>query len=339
MSDDPDTKQKELWRGAYDRVTPWGKPEKDDYDFRSWMKGASKELLEAGCIYEYVRESRKLRGLLVLMNPERKREPLETTLSSSGRVRHLPCSFEGLREEDARRALGGALRWLQGYAEELVENMSFAKLLRTKGDEVKRSLGERTLRFPKSRAVQLAGPFIGDYGPPPWPWQPWSPKLFTGETGPQGFPLISLPDRHIRDDGLEKIAIEVRWGDSNRKIGKEMERVARLQRPKAWKKPKRERTRREILAKVKALSVMRIWKRFPHRDDRWQRIEEVGKCTGYKSCVDAFRTEGAGTSDAANAKMSRARDAALSFFRSLGTGEMPANWIGDLSTEVAQVVR
>ena len=84
---------------------------------------------------------------------------------------------------------------------------------------------------------------------------------------------------------------------------------------------------------------MRIWKRFPHRDDRWQRIEEVGKCTGYKSCVDAFRTEGAGTSDAANAKMSRARDTALCFFRSLGTGEMPANWIGDLSTEVAQVVR
>ena len=72
------------------------------------------------------------------MNPKRKREPFETTLSSSGKERHLPCSFEGLREEDARRALGGALGWLRGYAEELAENMSFAELLRVKGDEVKR---------------------------------------------------------------------------------------------------------------------------------------------------------------------------------------------------------
>jgi hypothetical protein len=116
MNDDLETKQKELWRGAADRVTAWSKLQRDDYDFR-WANGARKQLLEAGCIYEYVRESRKLRGLLVLMNPRRKREPFETmTLPRTGRVRHLPCSFEGLREEDACRTLGGALRWLQGYA-------------------------------------------------------------------------------------------------------------------------------------------------------------------------------------------------------------------------------
>jgi hypothetical protein len=62
---------------AAERVPPWGKVQKDDYDFR-WINGAPKQLLEAGCIYEYARESRKLRGLLVLLNPERKREPFET---------------------------------------------------------------------------------------------------------------------------------------------------------------------------------------------------------------------------------------------------------------------
>jgi hypothetical protein len=61
----------------------------DDYDFR-WIKGASKGLLEAGCIYEYARESRKLRCLLVLMDPKRKREPFEIKLSSSGKEYYRP---------------------------------------------------------------------------------------------------------------------------------------------------------------------------------------------------------------------------------------------------------
>ena len=48
----------------------------DDYDFRSWAKGASKNCLSAGAVYEYARESRKLRCLLALMNPKRPRERL-----------------------------------------------------------------------------------------------------------------------------------------------------------------------------------------------------------------------------------------------------------------------
>jgi hypothetical protein len=65
--------QEERDRWATKRVKPWGKPQKDDYEFRSWAKDASKELLEAGCIYEYARESRKLRCLLVLITEARKR--------------------------------------------------------------------------------------------------------------------------------------------------------------------------------------------------------------------------------------------------------------------------
>jgi hypothetical protein len=323
----------ECW--AAGRVAPWGQVQRDDYEF-CWANDAIKGLLEGGSIYECVRESWRLRGLLVLMNPKRRREPFEVTLSRTGRERYLPCCFEGLREEHARETLGGAVVWLRGYAGELADNLSFAELLRAKGDEVRQSLEKRPLRFPKPRAAQLAHTFIWDYdAPAPWPWQPWRASLFLND----GSLAANTPERSITSYGSEKVAIEVNWAKSNRKIGKEVERLARLHRPPGWEKSECELPEKIFRARLKALSVMRIWKRFPHRDDRWQRIEEVARCTGYQSCVDAFRTEGAGTSDAANAKMSRARDAALCFFRSLGTGEMPANWIGDLSTEVAQVVR
>src|SRR6266851_1812955 len=77
--------QTKLERWAAQRVKPWSKPQRDDYDFRSWTKGASKELLEAGCIYEYARESRRLRCLVALMNPARRRMDLELdTLTRTG---------------------------------------------------------------------------------------------------------------------------------------------------------------------------------------------------------------------------------------------------------------
>ena len=43
-------------------VTPWGKPEKRDYNFTSWMNDP--KLSEAGCFWEYARESFKLRWVL-----------------------------------------------------------------------------------------------------------------------------------------------------------------------------------------------------------------------------------------------------------------------------------
>jgi hypothetical protein len=35
-------------------VKAWGELQKDDYDFRNWAKDASKQLLQAGSVYEYV---------------------------------------------------------------------------------------------------------------------------------------------------------------------------------------------------------------------------------------------------------------------------------------------
>jgi hypothetical protein len=68
--DDLSARQKDLWAWAAARLTPWGKPQKDDYDFR-WAKDASEELLSAGWLYEYARESHKFRCLLVLDNRPR----------------------------------------------------------------------------------------------------------------------------------------------------------------------------------------------------------------------------------------------------------------------------
>ena len=135
---------------------------------------------------------------------------------------------------------------------------------------------------------------------------------------------------YVPEYGWEKIAIEICWRDfSNREIGKAVERFARGYRPKEWKRPRRERPKKEILARLKALSVMRIWKRYPERENRWERISEVGDCTGYRSCANVSRLEDTGTSNAANVEMKRARDDALRFFHRLAPHEMPSNWVGE----------
>jgi hypothetical protein len=125
MSDaaDEQARWKQLESWAADRVKHWPrKLQIEDYDFRGWARGASKNCLHAGAVYEYTRESRKLRCLLALMNPKRSREPSEImrTGSIDGRrpkpgeigsypaeTNWLPCCFDGLDEHNAERALGG----------------------------------------------------------------------------------------------------------------------------------------------------------------------------------------------------------------------------------------
>ena len=80
QKDDFEVRQEALWRWAAERVSPWGKVQKDDYDFSSWMKkDAREELLSAGCLYEYARESHKFRCWLVLN--KRTREERSGTLT------------------------------------------------------------------------------------------------------------------------------------------------------------------------------------------------------------------------------------------------------------------
>ena len=161
MSDDQTRqqreRQKQLESFAANRVKPWGQPQKDDYDFRSWAKdGASKERLQAGCIYEYARESQKLRCLLALMNPKRSREDWEIMRPGlidgrrpeadeiagySAKAFWLSCSFGDLDEHDAERAFDGFLYCLCDLADYLADNVSFGELFRSKRDELEKAFG------------------------------------------------------------------------------------------------------------------------------------------------------------------------------------------------------
>ena len=200
---------------------------------------------------------------------------------------------------------------------------------------MKRSLAKRPLHFP-FKAVQLARPFV-DAAPPPWPWQ----HLFdawTSEFSKQGFPIFKLPDRHIGDDGLETIAIEIRWGYfTNKEISEEMRKFACAHRPgnEACKEPKRkgQRPKAVIQSHLKALSVMRIWKL--HNRNQWKRLKLVAKNCDYEGCAreseeyERRRRRAHGNqpmSDDAKVEMSKARAHALSFFHRLFPWEMPSNY-------------
>ena len=109
------------------RVPPWGKVQKDDYDFSSWTKkGAREELLSAGCLYEYARESQTFRSFLgpdTRRNRERFCGPrlIEFERDATGHI-HL--------------ARSGWETWLDNFADELIANKSFAELLRTSRSKV-----------------------------------------------------------------------------------------------------------------------------------------------------------------------------------------------------------
>ena len=323
--EDEEARQKKLERWATERVKPWGKPQPDDYDFGSWAKGANKELLKAGCIYEYARESHKLRCLLVLLSEARKCGDSEP--------------FVRLVQSDTYRTFGGAIYWLIGFADQLADNKSFAELFCARGAELKRSLAERPLDSPRLKAIQLAIAFPGDYELP-WPWRPWSflPSKDKVVTFTAKGPVINLPERHISNGGSENIAIQIDWGDfTDAEIGKEMKKFARAHRPRNenCKEPRRQGQRPQITARsyLKALSAMRIWKR---ERNQWKRLKLVAKVCRYRCCVSELEEYESrcyqGRSDepmgsAAKVQMSRARAQARKFFQRVLLGEEPLNFL------------
>ena len=113
------------------RVVPWTRLSPNDYNFRRWAAPGSKELLRAGCVYEYARESRKLRCLLVLINLAfQKASQAEKTHSRPPfeGLGFLSLSFKGLRYRDALLGLWGWFGWLRKFTDQLADNKSFADL-------------------------------------------------------------------------------------------------------------------------------------------------------------------------------------------------------------------
>jgi hypothetical protein len=260
--------RQQLERWVANRVKRWSKLQEDDYDFRSWAERASKERLQAGCVYEYARESRKLRCLLALMNPARERKFFETATApdGGGEQIQLDCSFQGLNEHDAERALAGSLYALADLADYLADNVSFAELFRTKRKELESAFGG----LDKFARVQREHRYFRRVNAVDLVWEVEQRQATVLETlADQLHPeRRGRRERIIREDGSEVVALRIRWRDfTDKEIGATMQRLARAYRPRnaASKAPQpRGRGKRaEVQSALDALSAMRLAAYYP----------------------------------------------------------------------------
>jgi len=143
------TEHQEVERWAAERVKPWAKPQRQDYDF-NWMKGAGEKLLNAGCLYEFARESHEFRCQLVINHAPREERSWSPSLqkferSSAGYIYLVESGWD---------------RWLNDFAPELIANKSFAEVLRTSSTQINESLDALSnySLFPK--AVEVPGRYI-----------------------------------------------------------------------------------------------------------------------------------------------------------------------------------
>ena len=177
LEGDFESQQERRRLSADKRVVLWGELHQNDYDFRVW--GKDEKLLDAGCAYEYARESHKFRCLLVLTDPGRKRER-----SGIGTWTELKGNTAGL----IYLSESGWESWLRGFTEELAANKSFADVLSTNRQKVEDSLAE----LPKSllpKAVELPGRYIN---------YPGSQDV-----------LIQICWRHYRNTGIGKEMVKL----------------------------------------------------------------------------------------------------------------------------------
>ena len=309
--------QKEVEREAAGWLMPWGKPQKDDHDFFkscNWTKGALKERLQVGCIWEYARESRRLRGLLWLM----KHKPEAGFISPLFRLNVPVFWFEGLCEYDVRRALDVWFKWLVYLADDLTENISFEKLFTERPDKLAqafRSLSSR--EFFQANEVELVEeiPPISALGAP--------------------ITLLGTPEHErVCYDGSELIAFRIPWGGlTDKEIGDQIARH-RPANP-TCKAPRGGEKKPQIMFRsyLKDLSVMRIWKL--HKHNPWERLKLVAKVCGYKPCKEEAaeykkRCKRGHAKEPMNGgakkEMTRHRQGALIFFQGLFPGETATNY-------------
>jgi hypothetical protein len=239
--------QKELERWAAKRVTDWRNPSKDDYSFRLWT-GLIAGGKAAGCIYEYARESRKLRCLLALMSPNRPHEiwEIERPACIDGRrpepgeidsyppeALWSPSSFEDLNERDAEHALGGFLYCLVDLADYLADNTSFGNLLRTKGDELKKTFGG----FGLNELKRVKGRF-GSFFPVPEPVE-WGDAQTATDDWDQ---------RIIEKGGSEDLVLRINSNFTDSEIREAMKRFACAHRGPTGKEQVKTQERQKTVA-------------------------------------------------------------------------------------------
>jgi hypothetical protein len=320
--------REELQKWAADRVKTWQCELRiDDYDFRSWASDESKKCLVAGHVYEYARESRKLRGLLVLMNPKRERKSWEMVRPALvngkepdpndplAQARPLSCSFEDLDEHEAERALGGFLYCLADLADYLANNISFGELFRTKREELETAFGGLESLERVGRAHRHFYPVDGVT----WAWEAEVEQATVCETVVDDPPRegeLGRRQRTIRNDGSEIVTLRIRWGShTNADIGAAMERFARTNRPtnETCKEPQRKGRGRvdTLLSALDNLSAMRLI--------RWCPIGEAIRLFG------GVRLNARGGAPEQRKVRDQKAEAESDFRRDFPFGEDPAN--------------
>src|SRR5262249_6277640 len=156
-------------------VVPWSGLAPNDYNFKSWATARNKSLVRAGCVYEYARESRKLRCLLVLINLAfQKGNQAEKEQGQGQPFRFLSWPFGGLRYSDALLQLGGWFGWLRLLTNQLADNTSFVDLCAKNDKQVNQLLNELPEYFFASKAVEISLPdrSVTRFEPRLlWPWQ------------------------------------------------------------------------------------------------------------------------------------------------------------------------
>jgi hypothetical protein len=238
---------------AAKRVVPWTRLSPNDYNFLSWAENGSKGLLRAGCVYEYARESRKLRCLLVLINSAfqkaKQAEKAQSRPPFRG-LQFLSLSFEGLRYKDALLWLGGWFGWLRKFTDQLADNKSFADLYKKNETQVNESLSTLPRYFHAPRAVEFAVPGLDESPVEPRLLSPWQP--------PDARP------RNVENDVI--ITVRIRLRDfTNKEIGHAMEVLASMLRPSTEKEPTRKGTGKRDSPRswLDALSAMRLASWYP----------------------------------------------------------------------------
>jgi hypothetical protein len=116
------------------------------------MEGASEDRLLAGCLYEYARESHKLRSWLVLRHtPKHKRFWLPALIG---------IEFERSADDHIHLSKSGWEMWLDNFVAELAADESFAEVFERDPSKVAKSLAALPSydRYPK--AVELPGRYI-----------------------------------------------------------------------------------------------------------------------------------------------------------------------------------
>ena len=236
---------------AAKRVVSWTRLESNDYDFSGWAAPGSKELLRAGCVYEYARESRKLRCLLVLIKSAfQEARQTENERKQGQPFRFFSWSFEGLRYKDALLHLGGWFGWLRLFTDELANNRSFADLCQKNEKQLNDSFGKLPKFFFAPKAVEIALPNVSE--------SPIEPRLLWPSQAPD------LRHRNIDNDVI--ITIRIRLRDfTNKEIGNAMEELASMLRPSTEKEPTRRGTSKRDTPHswLEALSAMRLASHYP----------------------------------------------------------------------------